>query len=243
VGEALIDSGCAHTARELVDHLSDAPISTILNTHTHEDHIGANAALQRRRPGLEIRVHPRGLPVLADPRGRQPLRPYQRVMWGLPARSEGRPLHDGAEVFFNDTATTEIYTPGHSDDHLCFFEPDRGWLFTGDLFVGGRERALRRDFDIWTIIGSLKRISRLRIDVMFPGSARVRQNPGAEIKSKIDYLEDLGGKVLKLRHRGASPRRIVQELCGGPMLLEVITLGHYSRRGLVESYLRGAEAP
>lgn len=243
LGELLIDTGCAHTARELVDHLSDAPIGTILNTHTHEDHIGANGVLQRRHPGLEIFVHPRGVPVLENPRGRQPLRPYQRVMWGWPRPSDGRPLHDREEVEIGGYRFQPIHTPGHSDDHLCFFEPDRGWLFTGDLFVGGRERALRLDFDIWGIIESLKRISTLEIDFMFPGSARARSNPGPEIRAKIAYLEDFGGKVLDLRRRGASPRQIVQELCGGPMFLEAITLGHYSRRGLVESYLRGADEP
>jgi glyoxylase-like metal-dependent hydrolase (beta-lactamase superfamily II) len=240
VGDLLIDTGCAHTARELADHMSGTRVDTILNTHTHEDHIGANGLLQRRHPGLDILAHPRGVPVLNDPRGRQPLRPYQRVMWGWPLPSVGRPVDDGEVLEIGGHHFLPIHTPGHSDDHLCFFEPDRRWLFTGDLFVGGRERALRLDFDIWAIIGSLKKISALQIDVMFPGSARVRQKPEAEIRAKIDYLEEFGGKVLDLRRRGAGPRQIVRQLCGGRMLLETITLGHYSRRSLVESYLRKA---
>ena len=41
-----------------------------------------------------------------------------------------------------------IYTPGHSPDHICLFEHKHGWLFTGDLFVGGMDRALRVDYDV-----------------------------------------------------------------------------------------------
>ena len=108
----------------------------------------------------------------------------------------------------------------------------------GDLFVGGRERALRADFDIWGIIESLKRIARLDATVLFPGSARVRENPGPEIDRKIDYLEDLGGQILEQHRQGESVRQIVKALLGPPLLLEAITLGHYSRAALVRSYLR-----
>ena len=37
----LIDTGCAHTAREFVKELESTPIKRIVNTHSHEDHIGA----------------------------------------------------------------------------------------------------------------------------------------------------------------------------------------------------------
>jgi glyoxylase-like metal-dependent hydrolase (beta-lactamase superfamily II) len=240
VGGVLIDTGCAHTARELVDHMADTPVRTILNTHTHEDHIGANGLFQGRNSNLEIRVHPDGLPVLTHPRGRQPLRPYQKVMWGWPQPSEGRPMDDGDVIEVDRYSFQVLYTPGHANDHVCLFEPDRGWLFTGDLYVGGRERALRADYEIWQIIASLKRIASLPITVMFPGSARVRHSPGQRIRDKIEYLEELGERILVRRDRGASVGQIVRELCGPPMLMEAITLGHFSRRALVESYLRCA---
>ena len=42
-----------------------------------------------------------------------------------------------------------IHTPGHCSNHLCLYEPNKGWLFTGDLFVGGKDRALRAGNDIF----------------------------------------------------------------------------------------------
>jgi len=69
----LIDTGCAFSAPELAEALAETPLTGIVNTHTHEDHIGGNGLLQRQRDGLKIRAHPLALPVLADPRGQQPL--------------------------------------------------------------------------------------------------------------------------------------------------------------------------
>ena len=89
------------------------------------------------------------------------------------------------------------------------------------------------------IISSLRKISKLSITALFPGSARVRENPAVELVAKISYLEDLGEQVLTLYQKGRSVNSIVRELCGSPMLLEFITLGHFSRRALVLSYLGG----
>lgn len=238
VGDLLVDSGCAHASRELLELLTPVRIGTILHTHTHEDHIGANGDLQQQDPGISIRAHPEGLPVLSDPRGRQPLRRYQRVMWGWPKASHGSPVLDGEVVETTRYRFQAVYTPGHSFDHISYWEPYRGWLFTGDLFVGGRERALRLDYDIWGIIDSLKRISQLDVTIMFPGCAKVRHEPGREIRWKIDYLEELGGEIIEHHRRGRTERQIVKDLLGPPLLLEAITLGHFSRAALVRSYLR-----
>ncbi len=233
----LIDSGCAHTARELADALRAAPLTRLINTHTHEDHIGANGLLQRQRAGLEILAHPLAIPVLADPRGQQPLHPYRQLFWGWPEPSQARPLSDLEWIETDHFRFQVLYTPGHSPDHICLYVPDQGWLFTGDLFVGGWDRALREGYDIWQIIASLKRVAALPSTVMFPGSARIRENPIAEIESKIRYLEEFGDKVLELHRKGWGVNAIVRALCGKPMFIELVTLGNFARRHLVFSYL------
>ena len=233
----LIDTGCAHSAEELVSALSETPLIGIVNTHSHEDHIGANGRLQQQRAELTIRAHALALPVLSDPRARQPLHPYRRVLWGWPKPSRGQSVSDGDWISANRYRFQVVCTPGHSPDHICLHEPDQGWLFTGDLFVGGRERALRADYDVWKIIASLKRIAALPASLLFPGSARVRRDAAAELATKIAYLEELGERMLTLHRRGWNVNEIARQLCGGPMLIEAITLGHFSRRGLVLSYL------
>lgn len=234
----LLDTGCSYSAPELVAALAHAPLVRIVNTHSHEDHIGANGPLQRGREGLEILAHPLALPVLADPRGTQPLQLYRRLLWGWPAPSKGQPISDGAVIETEHYSFQVIYTPGHSPDHLCLYESRQGWLFTGDLFIGGRDRALRADYDIWQIMASLKRVAELPAVKLFPGSARVRDNPAGALKAKIGYLEELGEQVLELHRQGQDVPAIARAVGGRPMPIELLTLGHFSRRQLVLSYLK-----
>ncbi len=233
----LVDSGCAHRAPELIQAMADKALTRIVNTHSHEDHIGANGPLQRGKEGLEIFAHPLALPLLADPRRSQPLLLYRRVLWGWPEPSFGQPLEENVVIETEHYTFQVIYTPGHSPDHICLYEPQQGWLFSGDLFVGGRDRALRAGYDIWGIIASLKKIADLPARWLFPGSARVRENPADELQRKIAYLEGFGERVLELHQEGRSVNEIVRALCGGPMWIELVTLGHFSRRRLVLSYL------
>jgi glyoxylase-like metal-dependent hydrolase (beta-lactamase superfamily II) len=233
----LVDSGCAHCAPELAGELIDARLFQIVNTHSHEDHIGANGMLQRLYPSLAILAHPLALPILADPRNAQPLHLYRRLMWGWPEASQGEPLANGAVVQTDCYHFEVIYTPGHSPDHICLYEPQCRWMFSGDLYVGGKERALRAGYDIWEIISSLKQAAERPIDWLFAGSARVRENPATELAAKTEHLETLGRRVLEMHQQGHSVSQIVSALCGDTMLIELITLGHFSRRHLVESYL------
>ena len=36
-----------------------------------------------------------------------------------------------------DAEFTVIHTPGHAEDHVCFWEAQTGWLFAGDMVVAG----------------------------------------------------------------------------------------------------------
>jgi len=233
----LVDTGCAHSANELVAMLCSENLSHIINTHSHEDHIGANGVLQEQRKELEVFAHPLALPVLENPRETQPLQLYRRAFWGWPKPSTGKPVKDGEIIETEKYRCQVIYTPGHSRDHICLYEPTRGWLFTGDLFVGGKERTLRVDYNIGQIIASLKRIVDLPLTRLFPGCARVRDNPNQELADKIEYLEETREKVLELHNQGLSINSIARSLLGSPMLVEYITSGHFTRCALVKSYL------
>ena len=235
----LIDTGCAYTEGEIMQALQGLSVECVVNTHSHEDHIGANAVLQERR-GAKIWAHPLALPVLADPRGTQPLQPYRRLFWGYPRPSQGQPVGETVET--EHYRFQVIHTPGHSPDHICLYEPDEGWLFSGDLYIGGRDRALRADYDICAIVDSLKKIMPLKVSRLFPGSGTVRENPGKDLLEKVDYLEEAGRRVRELYQQGSSPRQIARRVFGPELLIAYVTLGHFSGKCLVESYLRGMAA-
>jgi glyoxylase-like metal-dependent hydrolase (beta-lactamase superfamily II) len=230
----MIDTGCAYTVRELTLALDGVAVGFIVNTHTHEDHIGANAALTRGL-GARITVHPSGLDILASPRERQPLRFHQRVLWGYPDPSVGTAIGETVETERHHFEV--IKTPGHSPDHICLYEPDRGWLFSGDAFVGGHDRALRADCNIWQIVHSLRRLIKLDVALLFSGSGRVREAPRADLLEKIHYLEDTAEQVLRRHRQGLSYSRIRHELFGRELPISYLTMGHFSGKNLVRSFV------
>ncbi len=229
----LVDTGCAHTASELVGALSDWPVEQIVNTHSHEDHIGANAEIQHRF-GCPIYAHKGGLPILADPR-LQPLQPYRRLFWGWPHASLSQAI--GERVTTQRFSFDVIHTPGHSPDHVCLFEPQQGWLFTGDAYIGGHDRALRAGYNILGILASLRRLAELPVTVIFPASGTVRESGTQPLEEKIVYLDDLGEKIRSLAQLGLSARQIRRRIFGREVALAYLTLGHFSGMHLVDSYL------
>jgi glyoxylase-like metal-dependent hydrolase (beta-lactamase superfamily II) len=235
----LIDTGCAHTASQFTAALKGWHIDQVVNTHSHEDHIGANADVQEIFH-CSILAHPDALPILQDPR-LQPLQPYRRLFWGWPRPSHAAPI--GEWVKTERYRFQVIGTPGHSPDHVCLFEPDRGWLFSGDAYIGGQDRALREGYDIHGIIASLKKLAALPVHLIFSGSGSVRTNGTKHLEDKITYLEELGERIRQMDNQGLSPRRIHRRALGRELPITYMTLGHFSGLRLVRSYLARPPSP
>ncbi len=230
----LIDTGCAHMAASTCEILRGKKIEVIVNTHSHEDHIGANAALAKEHR-CSVLAHEKALDRLASA-DKAPLRMYQKIIWGRPKPCAAEAI--SSEVRVGRHRFQVVYTPGHSTDHVSLFEPEKGWLFCGDAYVGGRDRALRADYNIWEIINSLKVMAQLEPSVLFPGGGTVKKNATTELYAKIAYLEELGLKVLDLAAKGVSIKKIVKELLGRELPIAYITFGHFSGSNLVRSYLK-----
>jgi glyoxylase-like metal-dependent hydrolase (beta-lactamase superfamily II) len=136
VDDLLIDPGPESCLPTLLEAIGDEQPRALLLTHIHLDHGAATGAIVRRWPDLQVYVHERGAPHLADPS--RLLASAERLygdelprLWGeiLPVPEKNiHPLSGGEEVFGMRVG----YTPGHASHHVSFFHEDSGTAFTGD---------------------------------------------------------------------------------------------------------------
>ena len=232
VGGALVDCGPPATARELMRALDGRRVDTLLVTHHHEDHMGAAGLLGRHR-GLVPKIHASGVPRLE--RG-FPQETYRRVAWGRPPRVHAEAL--GGEEAVGALRFEVIPTPGHSPDHVCFFERERGWLFTGDLFLAERLRYLRDDEDLDALITSLESVARLPLTRVFCSHrGPVRDGPAA-LARKAEHLSGLRARVRELLAQGLPEREVTRRAVGPEGFLTWFSLGRFSARNFVRVIIK-----
>lgn len=130
-----IDTGPEHTAEELVNFLKGQNVKFAVNTHHHEDYIGANHLLQQRL-GIQIYAHPKAVPLINQvPK----LLQYQEMVWGYPEPTKVLPSPDKIDTehfHFNI-----VETPGHSAGHIAVVEQEKGCA-KGWPRTSSRERRL-----------------------------------------------------------------------------------------------------
>ena len=78
-------------------------------------------------------------------------------------------LHDGDCLTLGNRMITVIHTPGHSPGHCCFYEPEREYLYSGDLVYSGCLDAFYPSTDPQLFWQSLRKIQSLEISRILPG--------------------------------------------------------------------------
>jgi hydroxyacylglutathione hydrolase len=127
-GNVLIDAPQGADA-----HFADQSIDILLLTHGHFDHVADAAAIQDRH-GCRLLYHPETEPMITDP-------DFFRN-WGfaldIPPVKAGELLSATADCALAGLSFTVLEVPGHCPGSLCFYLPESGLLFGGDvLFRSG----------------------------------------------------------------------------------------------------------
>ena len=131
-----------------------------------------------------------------------------------------------------------IPTPGHCPDHVCFYEPEQGWLFSGDLFIHERAHYLRRDEDLDELMKSLQHVLALRPKLLVCSHTGVIEDACGAIERKIAYWEQLRIQAQTLRRSGLSVHEVTDHLLGGEGWMTRVSGGHMSKINLVRALLK-----
>jgi glyoxylase-like metal-dependent hydrolase (beta-lactamase superfamily II) len=144
-GVALVDPGPSTSLDNLRQELQRkgftvADVRQLLLTHIHLDHAGAAGSLVRENPAIDVFVHERGAPHMANPERllQSAGRLYGQDMgplWGefLPVPAERLRALKGGEVISAGGRELQVaYTPGHASHHVAYFDRSSSVAFVGD---------------------------------------------------------------------------------------------------------------
>lgn len=205
IDDLLIDTAQRNCERKVLQTFEEKQINKILLTHWHEDHSGNTQTLAITHnakiyaPTPCVHKLKNGFRVL----------PYEHFLFGK-IRPVTREIHSlPPEIITKHYKLTPIFTPGHSEDHTAYLETDKGWLFSGDLFVGVEIKIFRKGEKFWPQVDSLKTVLTYDFDVIFCGHHPRLKNGKEWMQRKLQYFEDFGGNVQKFYKQGNTAKEII----------------------------------
>jgi len=177
-GATLVDSGYGAHAQQTLALIETAlrgeRLARLVNTHCHSDHMGGNAAIQRKY-GCRTSI-PEGEAPLIERWDEQAL-----ILTIADQRAErflfDDTFRDGDTLQMGGFEWRVIAAPGHDTHAVMFYSPEAGVLISGDaLWENGFgvvfPQLFGRDTALAETRATLDAIARLEVDIVIPGHGR-----------------------------------------------------------------------
>ena len=184
-----------------VKALTEKPITAVA-THIHWDHIGGHKYFP------EFYAHEAELEWLNGkfPLSAETVREMVKERCDLPEGFDvndyeifqGRPteiLRGDETIDLGGRKITVLHTPGHSPGHMCFWEAERGYLFTGDLIYKGTLFAYYPSTDPEAYLRSLEAVSALPAKRLFPAHHSLDIKPEIAVRMRDAF------RILKIQRK------------------------------------------
>ncbi|WP_457548614.1 MBL fold metallo-hydrolase [Archaeoglobus sp.] len=181
---ALVDAGgdSSFLIKALQRFINPKDLDYIFLTHSHFDH--AMAVPDMKKFGCKVVMHSLEFDLLK--RGLTTL--------GYIYYFEPDVLVRGEETFeLGEVKLKVIHTPGHTAGSVCYYEPDRGWLFSGDtVFKYGFGRYDFPSGNPYDLLKSLELLASLDVECLYPGHEDVAEgNAKGYILKNLEVLRSL----------------------------------------------------
>ena len=192
----LIDTGLGIcNIHDKVIKLTDKPVTAVA-THIHWDHIGGHKYFP------DFYAHEDELNWLSGkfPLTMEQIKDMVVDRCDLPEGYDvnkyeffqGKPTKvlKGNEVInIGDRFVQIVHTSGHSPGHICFWEKERGYLFTGDLVYKDTLFAYYPSTDPEAYLNSLERVSTLPVKHVFPAHHTLNIKPEILVRMRDAFRQ------------------------------------------------------
>jgi glyoxylase-like metal-dependent hydrolase (beta-lactamase superfamily II) len=203
----VIDSGYSARAAQtlsLLEHaLKGKPLERLVNTHCHSDHMGGNAAIQRK---FRCRT--------SIPEGEAPLierwDERELILSAADQRAERFAYDDtfgsGDTLAMGEYEWQVLPAPGHDTHAVMFYSPEVRVLVSGDaLWENGFGAVFAQLFGRDTALAetreTLERVATLDCEIVIPGHGRPFNEVGAALERAFSRLKGYEEDITRLaRH-------------------------------------------
>jgi glyoxylase-like metal-dependent hydrolase (beta-lactamase superfamily II) len=229
---ALVETGPSVIADSILQGLGQlgcelASLCYIFLTHIHMDHAGGAGHLMQQLPMAKVVVHYRGAQHLSDPARliagtRQAFGGPFEDRYGtiLPVPEERiHAVGEGDVISLGGRKLMVIESPGHAPHHICFYEPDKRWLFCGEALgayfpEGGAvaPAASAPGFDLESELRSAEKLRRLSPSILFYSHHGVGRNTEALMEQFEQSTKACAQVVLQAMRAGEEPEQVCRRV-------------------------------
>ena len=157
---------------------SGGRLQRVVVTHTHPDH-SPGAALLAERYGVPLV----GQSIANDGHQDDSFKPDEQLQHDVVIDVEG-------------VALRAIHTPGHVDNHFCYFHEASGLLFTGDhIMQGSTVVIIPPAGDMADYMASLRALLDYPMAAMAPGHGTLIESPHQEVQHLLAHRQGREDKV------------------------------------------------